>query len=122
MIFKLTKYVTRKGVYEHVLALFCPCTCTFVLVEKKPLRKHAYSNILKILPPKNENFQIKNSDIFPISAQNIDCGYLLEPPRRGDSNEYPQSMFSSKNKENNVYSSKPQFYYIKVGFKGVKII
>ena len=26
---------------------------------KVPLRKHAYSNILKILPPKNENFQIK---------------------------------------------------------------
>ena len=26
----------------------------------------------------NENFQIKNSDIFLISAQNIDCGYLLE--------------------------------------------
>ena len=23
-------------------------------------------------------FQIKNSDIFHISAQNIDCGYLLE--------------------------------------------
>ena len=37
-------------------------------------RKHAYSNILKILPPKNENFQIKNSDIFQISPQNIDCG------------------------------------------------
>ena len=69
-----------------------------------------------------ENFQIKNSDIFPISAQNIDCGYSLEPPRRGGSNEYPQSMFSSKNKENNVYPCKPQFYYIKVGFKGVKII
>ena len=30
--------------------------------------------------------QIKNSDIFQISAQNIDCGYSLEPPRRGDSN------------------------------------
>ena len=57
------------------------------------LRKHAYSNILKILPPKNENFQIKNSDIFHISAQNIDCGYSLEPPRRGGSNGYPQSMF-----------------------------
>ena len=25
--------------------------------------------ILKILPPKNENFQIKNSDIFHIFAQ-----------------------------------------------------
>ena len=57
------------------------------------LRKHAYSNIKKISPPKTENFQIKNSDIFHISAQNIDCGYSLEPPRRGGSNEYPQSMF-----------------------------
>ena len=71
---------------------------------------------------KNENFQIKNSDIFHISAQNIDCGYSLEPPRRGGSNEYPQSMFLSRNKNNNVYPCKPQFYYIKVGFKGVKTI
>ena len=31
--------------------------------------------------------------ILLISAQNIDCGYSLEPPRRGNSNEYPQSMF-----------------------------
>ena len=45
-----------------------------------PLRKHAYSNILRILPPKNENFHMKNSDIFLISAQNIDCRYSLEPP------------------------------------------
>ena len=41
----------------------------------------------------------KNSDIFHISAQNIDFGYLLEPPRRGGSNEYSQSMFLSKNKK-----------------------
>ena len=34
-----------------------------------------------------------NSDIFQMSAQNIDCGYSLEPPRRGRSNEYPQSIF-----------------------------
>ena len=57
------------------------------------LQKHAYINILNILPPKNKNFQIKNSDIFHISAQNIDCGYSLELPHRGGSNEYPQSMF-----------------------------
>ena len=31
--------------------------------------------------------------IFLISATNINCGYSLEPPRRGGSNEYPQSMF-----------------------------
>ena len=31
-------------------------------------------------------------------------------------------MFLSRNKKNNVYPCKPQFYYIKVGFKGVEII
>ena len=36
---------------------------------------------------------MKNSGSFLISAQNIDCGYLLEPPRRGGSNEYPNLCF-----------------------------
>ena len=31
-----------------------------------------------ILPSKHENFRMKNSGSFHISAQNIDCGYLLE--------------------------------------------
>ena len=80
------------------------------------LRKHAYSN-------KTEKFQIKSSDFFfHISAQNIDCGYSLEPPRRGGSNENTQSMFLSRIMKNNVYPCKPQFYYIKVGFKRVSII
>ena len=82
-----------------------------------PLRKHAYSNILKILPSKD-----KNSDTFHISAQNIDCVYFLEPSQWGGSNKYPQSMFLSRNMKNNVYLCKPQFYYKKVGFKGVNII
>ena len=64
---------------------------------------------MKISLPKNEIFQIKNSDIFHISTQNIDCGY-------------PQFMFLSRNKKNNVYPCKTQFYFIKVGFKGVKIL
>ena len=57
-----------------------------------------------------------------MSAQNVVCGYSLEPPWQGGSNEYPQSMFLSRNKKNIVYPWKTQFYYIKVGFKGVKII
>ena len=61
---------------------------------------------------------MKNTDIFHIFVQNIDCGYSLEPPCRGGSNKYPQSMFLSRNKKNNVYHFKPMFYYIKVGFKG----
>ena len=102
-------YVMSKAFSRHVRILTA-------------LRKHAYSNILKISPPKTENFQIKNSDIFHISAQNKDYGYSLEPPRRGGSNEYPQSMFLSIDKKIMYTPCKPLFYYIKVGFKGVKII
>ena len=87
------------------------------------LRKHAYSNILTISP-----FSDKNSDILHISAQNIDCWYSLEPPRRGgcgnslepprrgSSYEYPQSMIFSRNTCN------PQFYYMKMVLKGFRII
>ena len=49
--------------------------------RKSPLQKQAYSYILKILPSKNENFQIKILIFFIFSAQNIDCGYSLESPR-----------------------------------------
>ena len=61
---------------------------------------------------------MKTSSSLHISAQNIDCGYWLEPQQRGSSNEYPWSMFLRRNKKINVYPCKPQFYYIKVGFKG----
>ena len=71
----------------------------------------------KLYQQKNENFQIKNSDFCHISVQNIDSGYSL-----GGSNEYPQSMFLSRNKNSNVDPCKPQFYYIKVEFKRVKIV
>ena len=57
------------------------------------LRKRDYSNLLKISPPKTEN---KNSDIIHISAQNIDCGYSLEPPRRDGSNEYHNLCFRAE--------------------------
>ena len=47
---------------------------------------------------KTWTFSDKNWYFFHISAQNIDCGYSLEPPRRGGSNEYPQSMFWAEKK------------------------
>ena len=58
---------------------------------------------------KNDNFQMKIFDIFLFFAQNIDCGYTLEPPQRGGSNEYPQSMFWSKNKKNMYTRVNPTF-------------
>ena len=66
-----------------------------------------YTEIFKVV--KNEIFHQKNLDIFLIFAQNIDCGYTLEPPRRGGSNEYPQSMFWSKNKKNRYTPANPSF-------------
>ena len=56
---------------------------------------------------KNDNFQMKSFIFFLIFTQNIDCGYT-----------YPKSIFWSENKKK-VYPCKPQFYYIKVGCKGV---
>ena len=47
---------------------------------------------------KIENFQLKKVDIFLIFAQNIGC-----------SNEYPQSMFWSKNKKNRHTPAYPSF-------------
>ena len=52
-----------------------------ISISNISLRKHAYFKY-------TENFTIENNDIFHVSAQNIDCGYSLEP----------------------------QCYYIKVGF------
>ena len=65
---------------------------------------------------------MKNSGSFHTFAQNIDLGYLLEPPWWGGSNEYSQFMFLSRNKKINVYPCQPQFYGIKVEFQGVKTI
>ena len=50
-----------------------------------------------------------------ISAQNIDCGYPLEPPRRGGSNEYQQSMFWAETWEIS------EFFIEKLSFFGDKI-
>ena len=49
--------------------------------------------------------------IFLISVQNIDCGYSLEPPRRGGSNEYQQSMFWAE-----IWKILEIFYLKSLGF------
>ena len=66
-------------VYRLSGATFYDCINTLYQFIKpfldNTLRKHAYSNILKILLPKQRKFSDKNSDIFHISAQNRDCEY-----------------------------------------------
>ena len=47
--------------------------------------------------------------------KNIDCGYSLEPPRRGGSYEYPQSMFEQKYEKYQNFLSE-NFQILEVNF------
>ena len=50
-----------------------------------------------------------------ISAQNIDYGYSLEPPRLGVSNKYPPSMFLAEIGKNMYTPMIPSFIKQKCG-------
>ena len=81
----------RKRTFGHVR----PITKTY-LYNVNPLKPHFYIVKLGLTGA---------YIIVHISAQNINCGYSLELPRRGGSNEYPQSMFRAEMWKNypNIY-------------------
>ena len=54
-------------------------SCVFIM--QIIIGKHAHAIYRKKKCCENENFHWKIFDIFLIFAQNIDCGYTLEPPR-----------------------------------------
>ena len=86
------------------------------VVYQTDITKTCSCNIQKqFLVVKMKIFTGKISKFF---AQNIDYGYPLEPPRRGGSNEYPQSMFWSKNKKNRYTPANPSFAILKWGKRG----
>ena len=87
VLFVFVLYLVLRG--KGILFTSTRSSSPHLIITKTRLFKYIENFISK----KTENFQIKISDIFHISAQNINCGYSLEPPRRGGSNEYPQSMF-----------------------------
>ena len=58
----------------------CPC-------DVYPLEPHFYIETLGFAGAYLFLF------FFFFWLQNIDCGYSLEPPRRGGSNVYPKSLF-----------------------------
>ena len=84
----LDQYLTQFKVPISALFIHITKTCPY---NVDPLKPHFY--IVKL------GFTGVYI-IFHISAQNIDCGYSLELPWRGGSNEYPQSMFLSRHKKN----------------------
>ena len=76
------------------------------LCTTKSLRKHAYSNTLKILPPKNDNFSDKKFWYFSYFCSKHRLWYSLEPPHRGGSNEYPQWWGGSNEYPQSVFEQK----------------
>ena len=77
--------------------------------SSQPITKTRLFKCIENFTTKIWKFSDKNSDISHISAKNIGSGYSLELPHRGSSNKYPQSMFLSRNKKNNVYPINPSF-------------
>ena len=77
MVLKYTIYASKKrGRHQENMS-----------VKSKPLEPHFYIEKKKKLGLAGVYL------FFLFLLQNIDCGYSLEPPRRGGSNVYPQSMF-----------------------------
>ena len=60
-------------------------------------------------------FYWETFDVFNIFAQNSVCGYTLEPPRRGGSNEYPRYMYVLDQNKKSMYTPENPTFTIKSG-------
>ena len=102
------------------------CRCIYYISQMKKCLTFFLSYITKTylynFDPLKPHFYIVKRGftgvyiIFVFLLKNIDCGYSLELPRRGGSNEYPHSMFLSRNMKNIRI-----FYLKKLPFFGGKI-
>ena len=92
----LDKWDTKMNIFfispwKHTLLIRSPHWGASNHYENTPIQIYRKSHLQKL-----KNFWQKIDIFFLIFAQNIDCGYSLELPQRGSSNEYPQSMFWEK--------------------------
>ena len=101
MIFlSLRCYLIYRFSKAGILVFFFLCGALWLLsahYENTPIQIYRKFHLQKL---KKKDKSDKNSDIFFVFLlKNIDCGYSLEkkPPKRGGSNEYPQSMVLSRN-------------------------
>ena len=82
--------------------------------KKKKKKKNTYI-ILTTLHPLKLGFTGVYI-IFLISAQKIDCGNSLEPPRRGGSNEYHNLSFEQKYENISFFFLSENFQFLVVKF------
>ena len=77
---------TYSNIFKHIKSITKKC-----LYNIDPLKPHFYIVKLGL-----QGYTL----FFLFLLKNIDCGYSLEPPHQGSSNEYPKSMFLSRNMKN----------------------
>ena len=101
-IIVLTLYVLITTTASDILILYCQSITKTYLYNFDPLKPHFH--IVKLGFSGYALF-------FLFLLKNIDSGYPLEPPRRGGSNEYPQSIFWAEiRKISECLSEKFQFF------------
>ena len=81
-IFATSNSILKRGLLRDVNSFLIKKTR---LYNFDPLKSHFYIY--------SKTGIIRGMHYFSYIAKNIDYGYSLEPPHRGGSNEYPQSMF-----------------------------
>ena len=84
------------------------------------LWKHAYSNILKFSPPKNENSSRKHA--YPVSILFKSIAGRYRPVRVADGPITARYRFIKNASWVYNFPLKPHFYIVKLGFTGVYII
>ena len=85
LVSELTSMITND---QKIYSVFNPTMLYNVYLIITKTRLFKYTLYTENFTSKNWKFpDKKTSDIFLISAQNIDCGYTLELPRRGGYNE-----------------------------------
>ena len=80
------------------------------------LQKHVHVINSQFFTAVKRLFPIKNCDVFLIFAQNIDCRYTLEHVRTAVLTSTHNLCFRTK-----IRKKQQQFFYIKIGCKGVYI-
>ena len=73
--------LNKKGIW---LNYYISRSTAFPITKTRPLNPLLYSKT---------GLYRRIQYFFLILLKNLDCGYSLEPPRWGGSNEYPQSLF-----------------------------
>ena len=117
MTWLISSYCSCLSNYE-VKVDFITASINMKLCLYKHITKTCPCNKQRIFSKaKIENCIGKFLIFFLFFAQNIDCGYTLELPLRGDSNEYPLSMLGANIRKIGIPLHTPVLLY-KSGVQG----